>query len=417
MEIIWFVIIVLILLAGFWYFRQRRKYKQKRTSSSIIQSSGHVILIVLDSLMDKPLQEAIDKGNAPALKYLKENGQYFPEVVSSFPTMSMTIDTSLLTGTYAEQHKIPALVWYDEQNNQLISYGSAWKEISMLGVKNVLNNAVYSLNNKHISPNVQTIHEELAQNGQQSSSVNALIYRGSETKQLRPPRLASYLNLLPEEIHTKGTTYFSYGSLSKVNPQNRYSHFWQAFGFNDKFSADEIIHMIQQNTLPKFTIAYMPNNDKAVHKKGPKTTAGIEKTDRELQKILNTYGSWNEALKSNIWLVMGDSGQAPIANHNNAFIDLPSLLKDYRIPKLSESVKSDDQIVLGLNERMAYVYLLDKNLDSSEIAGTLKKDSRIGFAAWREKEEIKVTSGENQKVFSFRSGGIYTDNYGQTIGR
>ncbi len=414
MGLLLLVIFALFIIGVYRYFRQKRDQEKNSTSSLQNHTSGGVIVLVIDSLMDKPLQDAIKNNKAPALNYLIEKGQYFPNVVSSFPTMSVTIDTSLLTGTYPDQHKIPGLVWYDKKNNNLISYGSAWQEILMLGVKNVLNNALYHLNNSHISPDVRTIHEELAQNGEQSASVNALVYRGSTSKQLRPPRLATFFKLLPHEIHIKGTSLFSFGSLSQLNPKNRYGHLWQAYGLNDKFSTSEMIHLIKNGKLPKFTIAYFPVNDKDVHKKGPKTTVGIEKVDHEVQKLLNTYGSWDEALKENVWIVMGDSGQARIGNDKHALIDLPLLLKNYRIPTLSKSVQHDDQIVLGLNERMAYVYLLDNHLDSTSIATLLKKDQRIGFVAWRKGEDIHVASSEYETVFSFRNGGQYIDQYGQS---
>lgn len=54
---------------------------------------------------------------------------------------------------------------------------------------------------------------------------------------------------------------------------------------------------------------------------------GIEKVDRQLQTILNTYRSWEEALSNNIWIILGDNGQAWIDNDRNlALIDLRKLL-------------------------------------------------------------------------------------------
>jgi predicted AlkP superfamily pyrophosphatase or phosphodiesterase len=43
------------------------------------------------------------------------------------------------------------------------------------------------------------------------------------------------------------------------------------------------------NILPDFTIVYFPDLDKSVHKNGPTDIKGIEKVDRQLQKMLNTY--------------------------------------------------------------------------------------------------------------------------------
>ncbi|GGF27832.1 hypothetical protein GCM10010954_28690 [Halobacillus andaensis] len=413
MGLILLLLLAILLFTAYWYIRRKRK-KIQTYQPSLIETSGKVVVIVVDSLMAQPLQKAISEGNAPALKFLMDKGHYYPEMVSAYPTMSMTIDTTLLTGTYPDKHSIPGLVWYDAKNKKLISYGSARKEIMMLGIRNVLGSALCDLNNKHISSNVSTIHEEIDQMKYKSASINALIYRGSETKQLISPKLTTLFKFLPPVINTKAPSFFSYGALAQINPLNRYQHFWQAFGFNDKFSTAELIYLIKQNNLPKFTIAYLPTNDKKVHKKGPLTTVGIKKVDCELQKVLDTYESWDEALNSAKWVIMGDSGQASIGKHSDHLIDLPSLLKGYHIPKLNSDVKNDAQIVLGLNERMAYIYVLDKSIRLSSIADKLKKDERIGFAAWRDEEYIKAVSGEIEDTLSFRKGRNYNDKYGQS---
>lgn len=67
-----------------------------------------VILLNIDSLMSEPLEVATQTGHAPALQFLMEKGSYIPNMVSSFPTMSVTIDSSLLTGTYADKHHVQA---------------------------------------------------------------------------------------------------------------------------------------------------------------------------------------------------------------------------------------------------------------------------------------------------------------------
>ncbi|MFP3488902.1 alkaline phosphatase family protein, partial [Staphylococcus sp. SIMBA_130] len=77
------------------------------------QTKKTVILLNIVSLMSEPLELAIQTGRAPALQFLMENGSYFTNMVTSFPTTSVTIDSSLLTGTYADQHHIPGLTWFD----------------------------------------------------------------------------------------------------------------------------------------------------------------------------------------------------------------------------------------------------------------------------------------------------------------
>ena len=100
-----------------------------------------IILITVDSLMIEPLQKAIGEGNAPAFSFLINNGQFYTDIVSSYPTMSVAIDSTILTGAYPDQHKIPGLIWFNVDENRMISYGSGASEIWNNGVKNV---ALYS---------------------------------------------------------------------------------------------------------------------------------------------------------------------------------------------------------------------------------------------------------------------------------
>ncbi|MBM7662069.1 putative AlkP superfamily pyrophosphatase or phosphodiesterase [Bacillus mesophilus] len=385
-------------------------YKQPQQLSK--SSAKPVVVLLIDSIMDEPLQAAIEEGKAPAFQFLIENGQYYPYMVSSFPTMSVSIDSTFLTGTYPDQHKVPALVWYDNKEKELVSYGSAWKEIMKLGVKEVFTNSIFRLNHTHLSKNVSTIHEELDGH---TASINTLVYRGNHEKSLNVPRLIALLGILDKSDTVKAPTYFSYGLLSFLDPENNHTHLWQAFGFNDKFATTELKYLIQNNRLPSFSLVYFPDNDKKVHKHGTNERKGIENADLQLQELLNMYGSWEDAIENNTWIVMGDSGQSDIgANKERALIDLPKLLNGFRIHDISEPIKDEDQIVLGLNERMSFGYILDDHINIEEVATLLTNDERIGFIAWKEEEKINAISTHHTGRFSFKPTGDFIDQYKQT---
>ena len=229
-----------------------------------------VILIVVDSLMSESLQKAIEEGKAPAFSFLINNGQFYPDVISSYPTMSVAIDSTLLTGTYPDQHKVPGLIWYKEDENRMVSYGSGICEIWNNGVRNVALASVIHLNNNHLSKEVQTIHEELASRQLPSASINGLLYRGSVQHQLNVPKLISMVNLLPKEIEINGPALLSLGALSQYNSENDcYKFLWNRMGGNNEFTVNELSHLIEQRKLPAFTLAYLP--------------------DAAIQDLLNTY--------------------------------------------------------------------------------------------------------------------------------
>lgn len=372
-----------------------------------------VVLIVVDSLMSEPLQRAVAEGKAPALSFLINNGQLHPEVISSYPTMSVTIDSTLVTGTYASRHKIPGLIWYKENENRIISYGSGIREIWDNGVKNVVMDGVVRLNESHLSKGVATIHEELAERGLQSASLNGLVYRGSVKQELHVPKLLSLARLLPKEIEVKGPALLSLGVLSQYNPENdRYKYSWKRMGVNDDFTANELVYLIEQGKLPSFTLAYLPDADASIHKNGPEDTKGIEKADQALQQMLNSYSSWEEAVQETTWIVLGDSGQSSVKEDKEAaLIDLNSLLESYTF---WEGGNKDAQLVIAINERMAYIYINDEQIQLSDIVDVLKKDERIAFIAWSDRQTNHVVGAKDDEGMTFSPNGTDVDEYGQS---
>ncbi|MGF9975845.1 alkaline phosphatase family protein [Viridibacillus arvi] len=372
-----------------------------------------VILITVDSLMSRSIQKAIQERKAPAFSFLIKNGQFYPEVISSYPTMSVTIDSTLLTGTYADQHKIPGLIWFKKDENRIISYGSGISEIWSLGVKNVVFDGIVNLNKEHLSKNVQTIHEELSMGNIQSASINGLLYRGSFHHQLNVPKLISAMGLLPNEIDINGPSLLSLGTLSQYDPNNDRQKFaWKSMGVNNQFTVNELKFLIKNNKMPAFTLAYLPDADKDLHKNGPEYIEPIEKADQYIQEILNSYPTWEEAINQVIWIVHGDSAQSKIIkDKNTSLIDLNDVLKNYTF---WERKKKNGEIAIAINERMAYINLIKENIEISKIIKTLKKDNRIGIIAWKEGETNYVISPQSDKNFTFSPNGHYKDLYNQS---
>lgn len=388
--------------------------------ASLIENSNEtskpVIMLVIDTLMDAPLQDAIKKNQALAFKFLIENGMYFPDVVSPFPTMSVNVDTTILTGTYCNEHQLPGLVWFNKKENRLINYGSDIRELWKLGLSRSLSDILFHLNDDHISKEVKTIHEELENRGKHSASINALVYRGNVSHHYKLPKLLTWFSSIQKESPPRAAKVFSYGALKKIIPLRWYLRFWQRLGFNNAFSVEQLTYLINKNQLPPFTIAYFPDLDQRVHKHGRMDIKGIGKVDLHLQKILNSFESWEEAIQKNIWITMGDNGQAWIdSNRKLALIDLRELFGSYRIMKLKKGVQPKDQIVLAVNERMSYIYTLDMDTVSiNELVQVVQNDKRIDVIAWKDGSLIKVRSGEQKGEIRYSKGGEYLDQYNQS---
>ena len=123
------IIILLIVICAGLVLAISISPQKKLDDLSINSPKKPVILLVVDSLMSEPLQKIVKEGKAPAFEFLINNGQLHQEMISSYPTMSVTIDSTLLTGTYPDQHKVPGLIWFKEDENRMISYGSGVREI------------------------------------------------------------------------------------------------------------------------------------------------------------------------------------------------------------------------------------------------------------------------------------------------
>ncbi|MFD2045053.1 alkaline phosphatase family protein [Ornithinibacillus salinisoli] len=372
-----------------------------------------VILLNIDSLMPEPLERAVQTGKAPALQFLMENGNYISNMVSSFPTMSVTIDSTLLTGTYADKHHIPGLNWFDHSRKEIINYGTGFRETFRLGLKRTSHNMLYRLNNEQLSSEVSTIYEDLADMGIPSASINSFVYRGNTPTRMHVPRLLSTLTRFEDgEWTTKGTSIFSLGVFSKLRTR---SFPTQIAAGNYKYTARELRYLIRKNKLPGFTFCIFQDMDTRIHFKGPTDIKVITKIDQEIQKTLNLYPSWQEALNQNIWMVIGDNGHSATGtNYRKYIIDLRKILKNFRIARLERPVQKKDQLVLCVNQRMAYIYVLNDNLTLSAIAEQLKNDQRIDIIAWKEKDSVHVVSGMKKGTLSYCPNGEYTDMYKQT---
>ncbi|WP_188205951.1 alkaline phosphatase family protein [Alkalibacillus aidingensis] len=371
-----------------------------------------IIFLNIDSLLAEPLQVAIQTGKAPALHFLMEKGHFIPDMVSSFPTMSVTIDSTLLTGTYPDQHQIPGLNWFDWNRKKMVNYGTGIRETVRLGFTDSLTNMFYRLNNQDLSKKVTTIYEDLNQHGLTSASINSFVYRGNIKQDMTVPSLLRSISKLDQQITTSAPPLFSLGGFTRLR---RWGYAPQMLSGNYKFAGRELRYLIRRGLLPSFTFCIFQDMDFRVHFKGPYDLKGISKIDKEIQKTLNLYSSWEEAIEKNIWIVIGDNGQSKTSwNYNQVTINLRKILKGLRVNKIQSPVHSKDQIVLSVNQRMAYIYVLDERIPLSQIAGQLKTDKRIDVIAWKEGEDHIVMSGTKKGRLKFTPGGNEVDVYNQS---
>lgn len=382
-------------------------------------SSSHekkVVMIMIDSLIGDSLDQSLEEGSVPALQFLINKGYYDKELVAPFPSMSVTVESTLITGTMPDKHRVPGLSWFKQDENRLVNYGSNWEFWWNNGLSQGIYDVLSNLNNVHLNPEVKTIFEELDEQGRSSGTINSLLYRGNSDHQLEIFPFIDGLTELPQTINTKGPNTLAFGRLKKPHglEQERFTDdLFHRAGLRDKYSMEVTQQLIKRNEQPDFLLVFFPDNDKETHKQGPNHLVGIENSDQYLQGILDSYGSWDKALDENIFIIFGDHGQDQLnANKKELAIDLESMNKDLHIADLGDPVSEGD-IALGVNQRMAYVYDLHHNNLLPSLASRSISDSRIDIAAWVEEDWITVISPDHEGEMRFKRGGEWTDPYHQ----
>lgn len=377
----------------------------------------NVIMIMIDSMTESLIDDGLDQGSLPALSYLIENGTVYHDLISPFPSMSVVIESTLLTGTSPSEHRVPGLIWYDQKEDTLIDYGATLPRTWKLGTKDVLMNGLYYLNNRDLSTETETIYEVLNQRGYTTGSVNMLVYRGDETHRISPPPYLKHWLNLPEYLLTKGPDILALGQAVQpkvIQNKNVSDGMFNAFGINDDYSAQVTSTLIKKGEQPDFMMVFFPDFDKEAHRHGPNSTEQFAEADRKVQEILNAYESWDEALEKTTFIVIGDHSQDHItANKEEAQIELDPLLDPIKISSLLDEPSSGD-VVVANNHRMAYLYVTNETLDFPGVAEKLATDSRIDHLAWLEEDELILYQAGTSGYLRVRERGEWEDQYGQS---
>ncbi|MDQ0338159.1 putative AlkP superfamily pyrophosphatase or phosphodiesterase [Caldalkalibacillus uzonensis] len=387
---------------------------QEQKDDQIQDGHKKVIMIIMDSMSAPLVNSAVEKGTMPALKFLMDHGHFYPELVSPFPTMSVTIESTLLTGKMPDKHHIPGLSWYSPDEGRLINYGTTFLFWMKNGFRQGIGDTLFNLNNQHLNPAIPTIFEELAKRGKTSGSVNLIVYRGPAQHRLQLPAWSHKLFGLPDTIETKGPHALAFGRFNRpVTIQGSLPDgLTQRLGLNDEYSARVVSHVIEQGEQPDFLLAFFPDFDNIAHRHGPHYRKGLEKTDRFLQEILNSYDSWEQALEKNIFIVLGDHGQDQLVeDKEQAGINLETIYADYNFHRLGEQTMGSD-IAFGVNGRMSYVYAIETKDSLAHLASQALEDERVAFAAWLEGEWGVAQAPGSKQTLRFKPIGPLTDIYG-----
>ncbi|MED1725311.1 alkaline phosphatase family protein [Brevibacillus parabrevis] len=375
-----------------------------------------VILFLIDSMMPDVLERCIAANKAPGLRFLMEHSQYIPDCVTVFPTMTASIDCSLITGVYPDQHKIPGLVWYNSEQNKIVNYINGAVPVHKLGITHCATNVLFDLNERHLSKAVKTIHEVVEEHGLVSGSINVIAHRGHKQHKVHMPPLLDAVTSFQLREMVSGPTIMSMGTLVRPNlfrpvTWNFSQTALESYGINDTYAIDVLIEVIRSGKQPQFTLVYLPENDHKLHQSPEQAVSHLADVDRQLVRFLDSFSSWEQVLERNVCILISDHGQTVIGESEDHNISLDALLRPFAVHAWGKEVTSDVEVVICNNERMCFLYPVNGGQQSA-IVDAVSVDERIDLIAWKEGEKVMVRRGGSKQEMSFWRNGKYPDAYG-----
>lgn len=379
-----------------------------------------VILFLIDSMMPDVLEACIAEKKAPGMQFLMEHGQYIADCTTVFPTMTASIDCSLITGVYPDQHKVPGLVWYDPEMKQMVNYINGSLPVQKLGIAQCARNVLFDLNERHLNRDVKTIHEIVEEQGLVSGSINVIAHRGHKKHKVHIPPLLDAVTGFRLKGKVSGPTIMSLGTL--VRPDLFRTITWNAsqsiiegYGVNDTHAIDVLLEVLRSGKQPDFTLVYMPENDHKLHRTPHEAVSHLADVDKQLVRFLDFFDSWEQMLERNVCILVSDHGQTVIGKSEEYTISLDELLSRFSVLRLGEQVSPECELVICNNERMSYLYPLQAGV-MGKIVDDLSHDQRIDLIAWKEGDQVVVRQGGTGKTLRFWRNGPWTDIHGVTWG-
>ena len=354
-------------------------------------SSRKLVLCVVDSLRTDKLEQAAAEGVAPNLAALIDRGSLIRDCVSSFPSVTPVCTSELTTGHAPDRHWISGMNWYHRAERRYVEYGSSFEATRAFGLFRSLYDTVYNMNMAHLSDEVETIYERLADHGVRTACTPFLIYRGRTRHELGLEGLLRRVALAATFRHaTWGPDELFYGELyssrkvpckpTLARPDTR-----------DDYSACCGRELIE-NDLYDFLLFSLPDNDYHSHKFGPDAQVeSIAHADAALGELIEAGGGLERFLAAHAVIVVADHAQTQV-EHPMPLAD--ELGADWRVLQPNQSDPEHAELAVSPSSRAAGVYVLaagDRGAGMhSGVRERLREIDGVDLFAWLEHEGAPV---------------------------
>ncbi len=324
--------------------------------------SRKLVLIVIDGLTPAVLEAAVERQDMPALRFLAEQGEY-RRALTTFPSLTPVCLSSLVTGAHPDVHGIPHLVWFHRQEQRLVEYGSSFGAVRAAGTTRALRDAVFNMNEQHLSRSAVTLFESLEGAGLVTAAVNMVCYRGPAKHAATVPGLGRpafgpsrffYYNLFESDVT---------GAPLAVRTRAR-------------GSVDEYARVVGRWLVTRdgfdFLVFYLPDYDFASHAAGPEAAHGaLARVDRAIGSLLDAAGGSDEFLERYAVLLCSDHGQTRVERA----VRLEDAFADFRLFRPGNGRGAE--LAVTASNRAGMVYRLDCEATPRQLAGRLDGEPHV----------------------------------------
>jgi hypothetical protein len=322
-----------------------------------------LVLIVIDGLAPSTFEAAVESGQAPALGFLAEHGDY-RRAVSTFPSLTPVCLASLATGVGPDLHEIPHLVWYHRRERRLVEYGSSFAAMRAAGTRRTIRDAIFEMNQHHLSPRATTIFEALEDAGLTAAAVNTPCFRGRT--RYRP----SVPGLVPP-VHGP-RRFFYYGLFESDETGAPMAIRNRAAGSIDAYAAAVGRWLVTRDGFD-FLFYYLPDYDFASHAAGPDSTPeALARSDAAVEALMQAAGGRDEFLERYAVILCADHAQTKVETS----------------ARLQDSFDGVGDLVITASNRAGMVYRLPEcTTETRELAEGLDATDSVEVALFLEDGE------------------------------
>jgi hypothetical protein len=370
-----------------------------------------LVLAVIDALDPKGFERAVREGTAPALGALMERGDYVPDCVSSFPSITPVAASSIATGLGPAEHLIPSMNWYHRGEERYVEYGSSFGASRTFGIFRSLQDTVYNMNLAHLTQERKTVFEHLDDAGVRTAGTTYLMYRGRHRHE---PSTDSPYSRLAEAAQFRhavwGPREFFYADIF----DSRGTGCFSTLGLPGQRDAHAgcVAEYLVENDLFDFLLLSLPDNDTYSHRLGPESQPmSIAEADRALGRMMDAAGGADAFLEEHSVIVMADHSQNAI----DSSVNLAQALEDWRLLLPADLAPEEAEIAVCPGARSAQVYVLDEERRealSPRLAEDLCEVEGVDVVARRGDDEGVVRTGRGELRFAL--GGDLVDTRGET---